>query len=61
MYRDRVDVFDAICVIILQECSYFTGLLDRLDPLYYILLDEDKYVEIETFIMARLNFVSSTS
>ena len=46
MYRDRVECFDAICVIALQECSYFTGLLEHLDPLDFILLDEDKYEEI---------------
>jgi len=58
MYRDRVECFDAICVIILQECSYFTGLLEDINPLSFILLDEDKYEEIEDIIKANLNFVA---
>ncbi|KAL4487560.1 hypothetical protein ABPG72_017349 [Tetrahymena utriculariae] len=60
MYRDKVEVFDAICVIILQECSYFTGLLENLDPLEYILLDEDKYEEIEHIIKNNLRFISQS-
>lgn len=58
MYRDRVEVFDVICVIILQECSYYTGLLENLEPLNFILLDEDRYEEIEQIIKRNLRFVS---
>lgn len=56
MYRDRVEIFDVICVISLQECSYFTGILKNLDPLEYILLDEYKLEIIKDAIKTGLNF-----
>lgn len=43
MFRDRVEAFDAICVIILMESAFYTGLLGSISVKDYILLDEEKY------------------
>jgi len=43
MFRDRVEVFDAICVISLMESAFFTGLVENCNLADYILLDEGNY------------------
>lgn len=39
LFRDKVETFDAICVIALNECSYYTGLLEGLHVNDYLVLD----------------------
>ncbi|EGR29474.1 mini-chromosome maintenance deficient 9, putative [Ichthyophthirius multifiliis] len=53
--RDVVNLLDAVSVVVLQECSYFTGLFHDLDILDYVLLDEEKYEELECLIINNLN------
>lgn len=43
MFRDKVEVFDAICVILLMENAAFTGVIEGIDISDLILLDEEKY------------------
>ena len=43
MYRDKVEIFDAISIIILMESSYYTNWLEGIDVQNYIILDVEKY------------------
>jgi hypothetical protein len=43
LFRDKVEPFDAICVITLNESSYYTGILEGLNVNDYIMLDLEKY------------------
>ena len=43
LFRDRVEPFDAICVIAINECSYCTGIFEGLNINDYVLLNYDKY------------------
>jgi hypothetical protein len=43
LFRDRVETFDAVCVIALNECSYFTGILGNIVINDYIMLTMEKY------------------
>jgi len=43
MFREKVEVFDAISVILLMENAAFTGIIEGIDLNDFILLDEEKY------------------
>ena len=43
MFRDKVEIYDAICVILLMENAAFTGIIEGIYMSDMILLDEGKY------------------
>jgi DNA helicase MCM9 len=43
MFKDKIEVFDVVCVILLMESSFDTGLIECIDYLDYIILNEEKY------------------
>lgn len=47
MFREEVTDFDAINVVVLNECAFDTRLIPDIPLHEYIILDYDKYIEIE--------------
>lgn len=43
MFKEKIEVFDVICIIVLMESAFDSGLLHGVDFSEYILLDEEKY------------------
>ena len=43
MFKDKVERFDAVCIVVLMECACFTGLLDNFEFSEHILMDHFTY------------------
>lgn len=43
MFKGEVQAFDAICVIVLMECAFFTGFLDNINVKDFVLMDGEKF------------------
>eukprot|EP01016_Furgasonia_blochmanni_P018547 TRINITY_DN2101_c0_g1_i6.p1 TRINITY_DN2101_c0_g1~~TRINITY_DN2101_c0_g1_i6.p1 ORF type:complete len:298 (+),score=11.73 TRINITY_DN2101_c0_g1_i6:65-958(+) len=54
LFRDRVERFDAISIIILMESACYTGLMEKCNFGELITLENDNYEEIEKDITTRL-------
>lgn len=47
MFKNEVEVFDAVCIIVLMECAFNTNLFPNIPLSDYIILNYEKYMEIE--------------
>ena len=43
MFKDKVERFDAVCIVVLMECACFTGLLDNFEFSEHIIMDHFHY------------------